>query len=65
MEKMNTPISIFLDISNAFDTLDCGILLSKLKYNGLNVASPQLMESYISNYKQYVTIMVQNLNYHK
>ncbi len=31
-------------------------LLNKLKYYGLNGTSLQLMESYISNRKQYVTI---------
>ncbi len=56
MDKMNTPISIFLDLSKAFDTLDHGILLSKLKYYGLCGTSLQLMESYISNRKQYVTV---------
>ncbi len=56
MDKMNTPISIFRDLSKAFNTLDHGILLSKLKYYGLNGTSLQLMEIYISNRKQYVTI---------
>ncbi len=53
---MNTPISIVLHFSKAFDTLDHGILISKLKYYGLNGASLQLMENYISNCKQYATI---------
>ncbi len=56
MDNMNTPISIFLDISNAFDTLDHQILIKKLEYYGLNEFSIKLMESYLSNRKQYVEI---------
>ncbi len=52
MDKMNTPINIFLDLSKAFDTLDHRILLEKLKYYGINVVAHELMESYITNRKQ-------------
>ena len=54
MDKNNTPISIFLDLSKAFDTLDHLILLDKLKYYGLNSTAIKLMESYLSNREQYV-----------
>ncbi len=53
---MNTPISIFLDLSNVFDTLDHQILIKKLEYYGLNELSIKLMESYLSKRKQYVEI---------
>ncbi len=56
MDKMNTPVNIFLDLSKAFDTLDHEILLYKLKNYGINGASFKLMESYIKNRKQYVEI---------
>ncbi len=56
MDNMNTPISIFLDLSKAFDTLDHQILIKKLEYYGLNELSIKLMESYLSNSKQYVEI---------
>ncbi len=56
MDKMNTPISIFLDLSKAFDTVDHQILIKKLEYYGLNELSIKLMESYSSNRKQYVEI---------
>ncbi len=56
MDYMNTPISIFSDLSKAFDTLDHQILIKKLEYYGLNGMSIKLMESYLSNRKQYVEI---------
>ncbi len=56
MDNRNTPISIFLDLSKAFDTLDHHILIKKLEYYGLNGLSIKLMESYFLNRKQYVEI---------
>ncbi len=56
MGNMNTPISIFLDLSKAFDTLDHQILIKKLEYYELNGLSIKLMESYLINRKQCVEI---------
>ncbi len=56
MDKKNTSINIFLDLSKAFDTLNHGILLQILKYYGLTGIALNLMESYITNPKQFVLI---------
>jgi hypothetical protein len=54
LDSGQIPISIFLDLSKAFDTLDHKILLKKLHYYGLLNTSYGLLESYITNRKQYV-----------
>ena len=54
MDKGESPISIYLDLSKAFDTLDHEILLYKLKYYGLNAPALQLLKRYLSKRTQYV-----------
>ena len=56
LELGKLPISFFLDLSKAFDTLDHKILLAKLKYYGLNTTALSWFTSYLSNRKQFVEI---------
>ena len=50
------PISIFLNLSKAFDTLDNSILLNKLKYYGVENNAFGWFSSYLTNRYQYVDI---------
>ena len=45
LDKGNTPLNIFLDLSRAFDTLDHEIMLYKLEYYGVTGPSLQLSRS--------------------
>ncbi len=54
MDKHNTSLNIFLDLSKAFNTLDHKILLKMLDYYGINGVAYNLMEGYLINRKQYV-----------
>ena len=56
MDKKTTPVNIYLDLSKAFDTLDHHILIKKLEYYGLHGTSLQLMDSFLTNRKQFVEI---------
>ena len=44
MEKDNIPITIYLDLSKAFDTLNHTILLDKLKFYGIQSSSLNLIK---------------------
>ena len=54
LDKGKLPLSIFLDLSKAFDTLDHYILLNKLKFYGLSSTPLKWFESYLHGRKQYV-----------
>ena len=54
VEKHETTIGIFLDISKAFDTMDHNILLYKLEYYGFRGVVLEWFKNYLNNRKQYV-----------
>ena len=56
LDNGEIPVSIFLDLSKAFDTLDHSILIEKLKFYGLQNTELKLMTNYLTNRKQYVDI---------
>ena len=56
LDNSKRPLCIFIDLSKAFDTLNHVILLSKLKYYGLDENAISWFKSYLSDRKQYVEI---------
>ena len=52
-EKYN--LGIFIDLSNAFDTVNHNILLEKLKAYGIQSENPKWFRSYLSNRKQFIS----------
>ena len=54
MDKGDTPISIFLDLSKAFDMLNHDIHLTKLKHYGIAGTPLAWFKSYLTNRAQYV-----------
>ena len=50
------PITVYLDLSKAFDTLDHKILLNKLKYYGIKGVALNWFRSYLSDRYQYIDL---------
>ena len=56
MDSGNYVCGIFIDLQKAFDTVNHEILCDKLSFYGLRGNINQLITSYLSNRKQYVSI---------
>ena len=52
--NLEIPTIILIDLSKAFDTLDHGILLSKLQYYGITRIELKVFHNYLSERTQYV-----------
>lgn len=57
LKKREHVLGVFIDLSKAFDTIDHGILLQKLECYGVRGNCHNLLKSYLSDRKQYVSVL--------
>ena len=56
LDDSQSPFCVFIDLSKAFDTINHNILLSKLRYYGLDDNALSWFKSYLSDRKQFVEV---------
>ena len=56
VDEKKLPITIFMDLSKAFDTLDHEILLKKHQYYGISAIALKWFRSYLKHRSQYVEL---------
>ena len=56
LDKKDIPISIFLDLSKAFDTIDHNILYIKLRHYGINGVPLNWLINYLTGRQQFVKL---------
>ena len=58
LHSKQSTITVYLNFSKAFDTVNHNILMSKLLHNGVRGVMHHWFVSYLSNRKQYVSIKI-------
>ena len=56
LDERQLPVTIYMDLSKAFDTLDHDTLLKKLNYYGISDTALEWFWSYLSHRNQYVEL---------